>query len=486
VFLLVGSVLAGCSKPDVGRLPANASQPANIILIVADALRADRLGAYGSKGELTPTMDAIAREGTLFQRTIAAAPWTQPSVASLFSACYPGVHQVRSYQVAFDSTFSGDPKVAVFGDTFQTLAEALHAGGYETAAFSANPFVIADYGFGQGFDHFDASFASFADTNRRGAVLNAALFDWLAQRDSRKPLFLYLHYMDVHGPYEGDPAYLEQRMVELESSSNLHAMTEYETRALMHLRRPPKYAKDLARHARLMGYREYWIARYDAGVRQMDKHLAALRQRLSDLGLWDNSLVVVTADHGEALCEHHIWDHGLSVHDNQLHVPLILHWPGVVPAGKRVAATTRLIDVMPTLLDQMRLPAVAGVQGRSLLPHVRSDEPLPGAVAYAECVKSGTEQKAVYDGNRKLLLVESSPPQAVWFNLADDPREQNPLVDQVALRSLLDLAARQAKENAAGASAHAATQVELSDDERSRLESLGYLHTNEPAETSSP
>ncbi|MCK4340735.1 MAG: sulfatase [Phycisphaerae bacterium] len=465
---------AGCRKPpEVGRLPEDAEGPPNIVFLLVDALRADRLGAYGSGRGLSPVMDKFAAEGITFDRPIAQAPWTQPSVASLFSAYYPGVHKVLNYKLAFRSTHEGQPKVAVFRDEFTTLAEVLQRHGYQTAAFSANPFIVPAYGFGQGFDHFDAGFAK---NTTPGSVVNEAALKWLAGRDTSQPFFIYLHYMDVHGPYEGDLEYLEAQLPRIEQIPNKYVLSEKENKRLGYLRRVPKGARDPARHQRLMGYREYWEARYEAGVRAMDIHLAALREQLSEMGLWEDAYVILTADHGEALCEHGIWEHGFSVHHNQLHVPLILRWAGVLPAGKRVRTPARLIDFMPTLLDQFRLPPVAGVQGRSLVPYLQEQPPTEVPIAFAECVKLGTEQKALYLGDLKLLYVASDPPRRSLFNIAVDPSEQNDLAGSSGfpLSRMLELLRRRLDDNAALAP-QSVTHVTLSDEERRRLESLGYL-----------
>ncbi len=138
--------LTGCKKPSDQQQAAatlrEGSTP-NVVLVLIDALRADRVGTYCDRGGLTPTLDAIAKEGVVFERAIAPAPWTQPSIASLFCSRYPGVHQVLNYRQVLRSTYHGEEKVAVFDDAFQTLAESLQARGYVTGAFVANPFILA-------------------------------------------------------------------------------------------------------------------------------------------------------------------------------------------------------------------------------------------------------------------------------------------------------------------------------------------------------
>ena len=436
------------------------------------------MGVYGG-GELTPTIDGIAAEGVTFSRTVAAAPWTQPSIASLFCSYYPGVHKVQSYKIALDNYVRGSaPTMSVFSDDFVTLAEALQQNGYETAAFCANPFILPGYGFAQGFDHFDAS---FAENQTPGSVVNEAALAWLAERDASKPMFLYLHYMDVHGPYEGDQEWLEARLDEIERMPDKRALSEREINELRYLRQVPEWVKDKARHGRLAHYQEYWAARYDAGVRAMDKHLASLRDRLDELGLWDDAWVIVTADHGEALCEHGFWSHGYSVHHSELDVPLIMRWPSTLPAGSRVSVAARLIDVMPTLLDQLGLPPIEGIQGVSLQPYVTGETPETPCVAFAESVKVGTEQKAVYQGHLKLLMTDSQPPRWELFDVSADPAEQRNLASSdPRLGALIALLRGQMEENKTVARPGQQSRVPLSEAQRHRLESLGYLGGAEP------
>ncbi|MFQ5807966.1 MAG: sulfatase-like hydrolase/transferase, partial [Phycisphaerae bacterium] len=171
-------VLTGCGRRTAAETGAAAEPPRpNIIFIVVDTLRADRLGCYGHPGQLSPMMDALARAGVLFERAIATSPWTLPSVASYFSGYYPTVHKVTSYQEALKAARGVGRKVRYFGEEFTTLAEVLQANGYLTAGFSANPFITQKYGFAQGFEHFDAS---FADNTTPGGVVNAAALRWLA------------------------------------------------------------------------------------------------------------------------------------------------------------------------------------------------------------------------------------------------------------------------------------------------------------------
>ncbi len=469
-----GPIAGGCQRDarDAGPPAAKVARKPNIIFILVDTLRADRLGCYGDPRGLSPTMDALAGEGVMFERTIATAPWTLPSVASFFCGYYPSVHKVTSYQEALRSAQVAG-KVRYFGEQFTTLAEILRANGYETAGFSANPFVTAKFGFAQGFEHFDSSFAA---NTTPGRVVNAAALQWLRQRKSDKPFFLYLHYMDVHDPYKADAEYVEPLVDAVRRMADKRLLTAAERQR--HRRFFAKSAvayRNNPRHRALFRYAEYWRARYDAGVPQINAYLADLRGQVERLGLWADALVIVTADHGEALGEHHIWAHGLSAHQDQLHVPLILRWPHHLPAGKRIRRTVRLFDVMPTILDLVGIRPPDGIQARTLAGLIRGGGAYD-AIALAEAVKQRPQEKALVVGKWKLLAFMAKNRYEL-YDLDADPLERHDLAadqpDQLArLRGLL---ARQLEENAALGRDVKAQSTGISAQERARFQALGYF-----------
>ena len=147
------------------------------------------------------------------------------------------------------------PKVAVFNDSFVTLAEVLRTGGYATSAFVANPFVLSEFGFGQGFDHFDAG---FAENTTPGSTVNDAALAWLSSRDKNKPFFCFLHYMDVHGPYNAGTGFLDPILDKVEAMPIKRKLSSSELKNLSYLFRPPGVHTNIDRHKRLMTYLEYW------------------------------------------------------------------------------------------------------------------------------------------------------------------------------------------------------------------------------------
>lgn len=431
---LCGLLLASCDRaPASGGQPEVAARRPNVLVLLIDAFRADRVSAYGHPEKLTPTIDEIAAEGVLLEQAFAVAPWTLPSVASLFTSYYPSVHGATDYRAASMAARTGGVSVAVLHDHFETLAEVLQREGYATAAVSANVFVQPQFGFGQGFDAFRSDFVA---NHVPGTLVNEAALAWLDGRPADRPFFLYLHYMDVHGPYDAEPRFMKPRIEAVANKPDKRALTRQEFENInQYLRAFPQDAPDLDLHKRLSLYWDYWVARYEAGVAQMDYHLHLLRQALRERGLWDDTLLILTADHGEAFCEHKDrgferlgwWDHGYSQYQTQLHVPLILRWPGELAAGARMRGNVELIDLYPTMLELLGIRAVEGLQGGSFAAGLRGGSLAP-AQAFAETIKLQRPQIFAYvDGDWKLIRTEVSgrPIATNLFNLAVDPGEQN-------------------------------------------------------------
>ncbi len=456
--------------PDLGSVDGPTP---NIIFIMIDTLRADRLGTYGNPAGLTPEIDAIARESVLFERCRAPAPWTQPSIASLFCGQYPGVHRVTDFVQAVRQTVLGQPKVPVFDERFITLAEWLQARGYATAGVVANPFILREFGFAQGFDHFDASRTGNDVT---GGEVNDAACAWLAGRNVDRPFFLYLHYMDVHGPYPLTGAYLEQRLRDLAAQPDKQELTREEFENLGYLAEVNDPPPNFELHRELGRYRGYWVARYDAGVVNADRYVGDLRKRLAEMGLWDDALVIITSDHGEELCERGQWDHGVSVYATELRVPLLVRWAQRLPAGLRVERDVRLIDLPPTLHDLLGLPGDPAAQGASLQPLWTATGAIEPRVAFAEATRHPPEQKAVCLWPWKLIRYYDDG-HCELYNLATDPHERNNLAASepetlVELQNLLDEQLAENLERAEGVSPERTT---ITPEQLERLRGLGYV-----------
>ena len=407
-----GPVRAGAGKPDV-------------FLLLIDTLRADRLGCYGDPRLLAPTVDAIAASGVVFESALAPAPWTRPSMASLFTAVDPGVHRVLMFPVHRQSKSvreGREPSLVALDDGYVTLAEHLREHGYRTAAFVANPLLWDGSGNEQGFDHYHDDGAS--NNNHSGEALNRAAVAWLRKPHRvEQPAFVYLHYMDVHGPYRARKELLEPLLGKVAKMPDKRRLSDDERAALHYLVKAPA-ARD---YPKLTWYLEFWSALYDAGVRQMDENLADFVKSLQAMDRWDDSVVVVVSDHGEELLEHGYWDHGDSLYHTVLHVPLIVRWPGLLKP-RRISGVTSVTDLAPTLVDLLELPPMPAVQGRSLASRMRGEAAGegPGSLpAFPEGLKGRPGYTAVYAGDWKATLDPWS--NARLYNLARDPGERRDL-----------------------------------------------------------
>jgi len=444
--------------------------PPSIILIVVDTLRADYLGCYGFDGDISPGIDELAAESVLFERCSSQAPWTTPSLASMMTSLLPQAHGValspdaqRDYQ-----TWSREWTPAV-PDVTVTLAEVLREKGYRTGAFVANPFLSHKLGFEQGFEVFDVS-ATKGRSRAAPAVLEPAVL-WLdSVLLSRRPFFLYLHLMDVHGPYnapEGD----FNAVRESPGLGEARHITRREfNRIQSHLRRP--------RWTGLRGGKDLrtWRGRYAAGVHAADRHLGHLLNRLRREERWKNTVVVLTADHGEELLDHGGWDHGLSLYEHQLHVPLLIRYPGAEHGGTRVSDVVRLVDLMPTLIKIAEAEVPVAAVGADLTPLTRLTPGLePPRSVFASSIKNRPKRSSVTVGPYK-LIADVDGGNTRLFDLVSDPGERRD-VAPVRPDVVRDLSARLRDyllHIAATAPAPAAT-VELSDEQVEQLRELGYL-----------
>ena len=321
-----------------------------MLLIVLDTLRADRLGAYGSTRGLTPFLDELAARGVVFENAYATSSWTSPSIASLFTSRHPLQHGI----VGFES---------VLGDGEATLAESLRALGFTSGGFSANFRISEGLGYGQGFDVWRAYLAS-TDERDAGPKVPARFvrqqaLAWLSgvwDREAPRPVFLYVHFMEPHSPYD-PPEAVRRRLVPRASRAEADAANAL----LVGLRFGDLSDQQVALLAEL----------YDAEVATLDAELRTLFEALSANGFLEHSIVVVVADHGEEFREHGMLLHGITLFEPGVRVPLLLLAPGL-EAGRRVAQPVSLLDVAPTILDLLGAPSQEHFEGRSLLPQLRA------------------------------------------------------------------------------------------------------------------
>lgn len=325
----------------------------NIVIYLVDALRRDHLGVYGYDRPVSPRLDAFARSSVVFDRAVAQAPWTRPSVASLFTGLLPPQHGVETLD-------DGLPPEAT------TLAERLEAAGYDTAAFVTNVHVSGPLGFDQGFGRFELfpERPESAGGHVPSDTITRAVTGYLDGRTSERPYFAYVHASDPHAPYAPGPAWHER-----------FAPTAPRRLSSVEVRRLGVPGAPAER-------RQAAVDLYDAEVAFNDDSFGALLDDLEARGDLDRTIVVFTADHGEALGEHGEWEHGASLRAGQIEVPLVIRFPDGRWAGQRVGDVVGLVDVMPTLLRSLGADVPGGLAGRSLLDLAACPElPRPAAVS---------------------------------------------------------------------------------------------------------
>ncbi|MFP6664820.1 MAG: sulfatase [Deltaproteobacteria bacterium] len=415
--------------------------PKNIVLVVIDTLRADRLGVYGDPRGLTPNMDALAREGLLFERALAQSAWTTPATASILTGTEPTTHGARKL---------GTPIRA----EVPALAEELRAAGLRTAGITTNVNTRGELGFDRGFDEF---IYLPEEKSRAGRYVAAAAVlaraDLFLDEVGERPFFLYLHLSEPHAPYT-PAADAAAAFVQGESSAALR--DEEDPQAVLARDLSRRRPDDLA-----------WLATlYDAEVATVDRAIFDLRAALAAHGVAGETLIVLTSDHGEAFGEHHAVGHGRSLFAEELRIPLILHGPGIGAPGRREPGIARQIDLLPTLLELVGRPIPAGVEGESLLRATARK-------SFAETRLHRPEMAGFVVGERKVVRQRgrSTGTRFAVYDAARDPREKR---DVAADHPFLVGWARQElrrRDHAAGER----PVVTLDAPTRSRLQMLGYL-----------
>ena len=436
---------------------------------MVDTLRADYLGAYGFEGEVSPHVDALARESVLFRNAFAQSPWTKPSVASLFTSLYPEVHGLTNHEGKYWGQDTEAGQSGVLAEEAETLAERLRDAGYRTAAFITNPWIMARYGLAQGFEVYD-------ETHTKLKTHASRLFEdaraWLETQVEGTPFFLYLHFMDVHAPYAGSA----EDFGALRPSPSVaadHTLTrdELPDTHWSNLEWRPEWATDAMRHKVA-----YWRTRYASGVRGFDRRLGDLLAYLRERGLLERSVLVLVSDHGEELFEHRDWSHGQNLYDHQLHIPLLIREPHGAAGGRVVDDFVELVDVMPTLLDCVGVPPAPRMQGRDLTALLRG-ESLPDKkdVVFATATQRTPALHAARTEYYKILY--NTKNRGYWlFDLRRDPGEQHNVADLrlEAGRKLLARLLQHLEQSLAGGRLDGGTTA-IPEDVRERLESLGYV-----------
>jgi len=427
----------------------------NILLIVMDTVRADHLSLYGYYLNTTPYLKKMALESTVFNNAFAAAPWTLPSHASIFTGLYPSQHRTNAEHFWLD-------------DKYRTLAEVLHDNGYQTVSFSNNDYVTSYHNMVQGFErtwykgnwtneikmpdqslggsvvsllnwlweYFRTDILAKIIKNPASiwdypsaAVTNSAVSDWLNRgRDKDRSFFMFINYMDAHFPYDPDDenAGLFLNKEELEMSYRLK------------IRNPPvEYFLDMSKG----GYSEKDIRimnrLYDASIHYLDGEMEKLFNTFKKLGIYDRTLIIIASDHGEYLGSRNRLAHGLGLHEEVLHVPLIARYPGLFKAGVRYDTVVTHVDIPETILSFAKIEERPKEKPETQVlfdlkddfrPNVFGESFFPLNLLVGASLRDDNsglfvEEKTIR--NRRYQLIWKSRGEPEFYNVVDDPSEMN-------------------------------------------------------------
>ncbi len=416
---------------------AGETTPPNIVLITVDTTRADRMGFLGSQRGLTPNLDRLAQQSVVFTRAYAQVPLTAPSHATILTGTYPQFHQVNNFGVWLAPDLPYAPEI-------------LRARGYHTAAFvgavALDPEMHMAPGFDRGFDTYDAGFNQgppgadrYHTTERRAGVVVAHALAWLNQHP-RGPFFLWVHLYDPHDPYD-----------------------------------PPEPYKS-----------RYKSALYDGEIAYVDSAVGKLLSQLRRRGRYENSVIAVMADHGEALGDHGEDTHGMFLYDETIQVPLLFKLPGERSAGERIEKRVGLVDVLPTILRAVGIAVPEEVQGESLLGMMKAapagmggggpatetsaERPAYAETDYPNSSFGWSSLRSLRTG--KYLFVEA--PRRELYDQAADPKAERNLAP--ASKAVADTLAGQTDAfRRTTSSSREAPKVNLDPGQQEKLAALGYF-----------
>lgn len=427
LLLLAALIFFGCGGGSQTSSTAVKSQPdaPNVVMIVVDTLRPDRLGAWGQARETSPHIDKLAAESIRFSRATSQAPWTTPSTASLLTSLYP-------HELGIETEPNKVPDEAIL------LPELLRDRGYQTFGVVASSFLSQLFNFDQGF-------GSFEDRNVSGLMsitspeVTTAAIKMLQRRDRSRPFFLFVHYFDPHFHYN---SHSDFDFADGEQDDH-----------------PEKTEAAAPESGQLFDA-------YDSEVGFTDHYIGKLLDFLRDKGLFDDALIVFTADHGEEFLDHGGWKHAHSLYEEVIHVPLLLKLPQS-SAGRVEDRQVGLIDVFPTITEILGVDVEHRISGASLFS---ADE---GRPVFSETSRNNNLQAVIYKGHKAIVDLNDDEKWQL-YDLRTDPAEKHDLAGEreELLQELME-EVRRWRENTL--TAVETESVVLDAEQIEELKALGYL-----------
>lgn len=362
------------------QLKAEDSLSPNILLITVDSLRPDHLGCYGYPKNTSPNIDQLAKEGVIFTQAIAQASWTWPSIHSLITSTYPFTHKVYFYDKSL-------PNAAL------TLPYILGNKSYRTG-------FISGHG---GLSSFNRGFGEFEDISAKGEEITQEAMRWIKSGRNKK-FFLWIHYMDTH-------------------ENSIGVSKE----------------KDSIKKITVEMLRSY-ISRYDSAISYIDSQVGILFEELNKLGLYENTVIIFTADHGEEMGENGLhFNHGGFLWDSVIRVPLIISFPKNLPKSRVISQQVQHVDLFPTVCDILKIKKLGSFEGNSLLPLIKRVK-LNSPYAFSEHIQTDGDflstdkwlltQISLRTVNWKLMLnLKNDSLKYELYNLKNDPQESNNVIE---------------------------------------------------------
>lgn len=458
--ICIAAALRGCARAPERPMPPDTAK--NVLIVLIDTLRADKLGCYGSALGLTPNIDRVAESGFVFEQAFSHAPWTLPATASLLSSWLPEEHQAGGRIGSTTAISKSTP----------LLTECLHEQGYDTGAIINVPFLKPGYGLNRGFDYYDYHQPTKGQTKQRVAteVTDLAL-KWIRGRsDSKRPFFMLAHYFDPHLTYD-PPEEFRRRFALPEDHSpdttifgNVGDMYDLRNGRIDLASLPMKRLEAL----------------YNAEVAYTDQEVGRLLRELDALGLRDSTIVVITSDHGEEFLDHGGFEHGHTHYDELLRIPLIFYNPVEIARGRSTTVVPHL-DVTPTLCALAGVRADARFRGQSLAAHFEKQPAEDRDIlAQQNLWGGGAQMKSLRRDGYKLIDKKGDDE---LYHVAADPKERNNLAAAAgelsrvrAMSAAIDGMLQAVRDRLSGAAPQVVIQSEA---DRQAAAGLGYVAVDE-------
>ena len=388
----------------------------NVVLIVIDTARKDHFSCYGYERKVTPKIDDFAAESVRFDNAQAASPWTLPSMASILTGLYPHKH-LAGYAAKDEKT--KQEGMTYLNKSAITLTELLFQNNYQTVGWFQNPFVDPGFGLNRGFEIYDYFPGDNLRIRSADQVIDSAM-KWLGEtRDKKKPFFMVLHFFDPHLAYNPPGDFMMSFIYTYKGKMRPPFNPSNEEIDKMQKGQLTPSPED----------QQFIVGLYNGELAFVDFTIGRFFDFLKLNKLYDRSLIIITADHGEEFWEHNGFEHGHSMYQELLNVPLIIRFPDAENKGMAVKTTVSLTDLAPSIISYLGLESPGQTGGKSFISMPGAAvKPIPRPII-AELNRVGDPLQAIYRDQYKLIL-NSTTGKIEIFNLQDDPKEKNNLFGQ--------------------------------------------------------